>query len=115
VGRPSGSDGFQNADEKGSVAPPWLLLFLEFSGDYRYIALGAGCLANFSRAAPPQQRVHRVMSTPRDHHFIPAFLLRQWAGQHGKLIEYTIKHGKLIVQTCGTAFDRLRIRSLCFQ
>lgn len=41
------------------------------------------------------------MSTPRDHHFIPAFLLRQWAGQHGKLIEYTIKHGKLIAKPVG--------------
>jgi hypothetical protein len=30
------------------------------------------------------------------HHFIPAFYLRQWHGPDDKLIEYTIKHGKLI-------------------
>ena len=41
------------------------------------------------------------MSTPRDHHFIPAFLLKQWAGENGKLIEYTIKHGKLIAKSVG--------------
>jgi uncharacterized protein DUF4238 len=41
------------------------------------------------------------MSTPRDNHFIPAFLLKQWAGQNGKLIEYTIKHGKLIAKPVG--------------
>ena len=41
------------------------------------------------------------MSTPRDHHFIPAFLLKQWAGQNGKLIEYTIKHGKVIAKPVG--------------
>jgi hypothetical protein len=41
------------------------------------------------------------MSTPRDHHFIPAFLLKQWAGQNGKLIEYAIKHGKLIAKPVG--------------
>ena len=41
------------------------------------------------------------MSTPRDHHFIPAFLLKQWAGHNGKLIEYTIKRGKLIAKPVG--------------
>jgi Protein of unknown function (DUF4238) len=41
------------------------------------------------------------MSTPREHHFIPAFLLKQWGGQNGKLIEYTIKHGKLIAKPVG--------------
>jgi hypothetical protein len=41
------------------------------------------------------------MSTPRDHHFIPAFLLKQWAGQNGKLIEYAIKHGKVIAKPVG--------------
>jgi hypothetical protein len=41
------------------------------------------------------------MSTPRDHHFIPAFYLEQWTGPNGKLIEYTIKHGKLISKSVG--------------
>jgi hypothetical protein len=30
------------------------------------------------------------MSTPRDHHFIPVFYLKQWVGSSGKLIEYSI-------------------------
>ena len=41
------------------------------------------------------------MSTPRDHHFIPAFYLRRWCDASGKLIEYTIKHGKLIPKSVG--------------
>ena len=41
------------------------------------------------------------MGAPRDHHFMPVFLLKQWAGQNGKLIEYTIKHGKLIAKPVG--------------
>ena len=41
------------------------------------------------------------MSIPRDHHFIPAFYLRQWCDHTGKLIEYTIKHGKLISKPVG--------------
>ena len=41
------------------------------------------------------------MGAPRDHHFIPAFLLQQWAGPNDKLIEYTIKHGKLIAKPVG--------------
>jgi hypothetical protein len=28
------------------------------------------------------------MNAPRDHHFIPAFYLKQWAGPNGKLVEY---------------------------
>ncbi len=36
------------------------------------------------------------MSEPHRHHFIPAFYLRQWHGADEKLVEYTIKHGKLI-------------------
>ena len=49
------------------------------------------------------------MSVPRDHHFIPAFFLEQWSGQNGKLIEYTIKHGKLIAKPVGsnaTGYER---------
>ena len=41
------------------------------------------------------------MNIPRDHHFIPAFYLKQWADQSGKLIEYTLKHGKLISKPIG--------------
>jgi hypothetical protein len=41
------------------------------------------------------------MSTPRDHHFIPVFYLKQWTGPDNKLIEYTVKHGKLIAKPVG--------------
>jgi hypothetical protein len=42
------------------------------------------------------------MSVPRDHHFTPAFYLRQWCDPAtGKLVEYTIKHGKLIPKRVG--------------
>jgi hypothetical protein len=41
------------------------------------------------------------MSIPRDHHFIPAFYLKQWCDRAGKLVEYTIKHGKLIPKVVG--------------
>jgi hypothetical protein len=49
------------------------------------------------------------MSVPRDHHFIPAFFLEQWQGTDDKLIEYTIKRGKLIAKPVGagaTGFER---------
>jgi hypothetical protein len=49
------------------------------------------------------------MSVPRDHHFLPVFYLKQWASYtDGKLLEYTIKHGKLIskrVGPRGTGFE----------
>jgi uncharacterized protein DUF4238 len=41
------------------------------------------------------------MSAPIDHHFIPAFFLAQWTDGTGKLVEYTIKHGKLIAKPVG--------------
>lgn len=41
------------------------------------------------------------MGYPLDHHFIPAFFLEQWTGQDTKLIEYTIKYGKLIAKPVG--------------
>jgi hypothetical protein len=41
------------------------------------------------------------MNGPRDHHFIPAFYLRQWCSGTGKLIEYTIKQGNLISKPVG--------------
>ena len=49
------------------------------------------------------------MSTPHKHHFIPAFYLRQWYGLDHKLLEYSIKHGKLIqkrVSADATGFER---------
>lgn len=49
------------------------------------------------------------MNAPRDHHFIPAFYLKQWAGPDGKLIEYARKGGKLIAKPIGprgTGFER---------
>ncbi len=48
------------------------------------------------------------MSTPHDHHFVPVFYLKQWATD-GKLIEYSIKHGKFLskpVGPRGTGFER---------
>jgi Protein of unknown function (DUF4238) len=30
------------------------------------------------------------MNTPRDHHFIPAFYLKQWEGPGGQIIEYKL-------------------------
>lgn len=49
------------------------------------------------------------MSEPHRHHFIPAFYLRQWHGPDGKLVEHTIKHGRLIakpVSADSTGFER---------
>jgi hypothetical protein len=49
------------------------------------------------------------MNTPRDHHFIPAFYLKQWVRPEGKLIEYTRKGGKLIAKLVGprsTGYER---------
>jgi hypothetical protein len=41
------------------------------------------------------------MSTPRDHHFMPVFVLKQWAAPDGKLIECTIKRRRLIAKRVG--------------
>lgn len=49
------------------------------------------------------------MNIPRDHHFIPAFYLKQWASPDGKLIEYTRKGGRLISKSVGprsTGYER---------
>ena len=49
------------------------------------------------------------MSEPHKYHFIPAFYLRRWHGPDEKLVEYTIKHGKLIpkpVSADATGFQR---------
>jgi hypothetical protein len=49
------------------------------------------------------------MNAPRDHHFIPAFYLKQWADPNGKLVEYTRKGGKLIAKSVGprsTGYER---------
>jgi hypothetical protein len=45
---------------------------------------------------------HASMNAPRDHHFIPVFYLKQWVSSaNGKLLEYTIKHGKIIEKRVG--------------
>ena len=41
------------------------------------------------------------MSIPHDHHFIPAFYLKQWAGADKKLTEFAFQRGKLIVKRAG--------------
>jgi hypothetical protein len=41
------------------------------------------------------------MSDPHDHHFIPAFYLARWAGEGGKLIEFSRKYNKLIAKPVG--------------
>lgn len=41
------------------------------------------------------------MSTPRDHHFIPAFALAPWAINDNQLVEYTIRYKKLIPKPVG--------------
>jgi len=49
------------------------------------------------------------MSVPRDHHFIPAFYLRQWTGADGKLLEYSKKNDRVIPKRIGpdaTGFER---------
>jgi hypothetical protein len=53
--------------------------------------------------------IRDAMNLPRDHHFIPAFYLKQWAGPDGKLIEHTRKGGKLIAKRVGphsTGYER---------
>jgi hypothetical protein len=49
------------------------------------------------------------MNAPRNHHFIPAFYLKQWADPSGKIIEYTRKGNKLISKPVGprsTGYER---------
>jgi Protein of unknown function (DUF4238) len=41
------------------------------------------------------------MNIPHDHHFIPAFYLKHWAGPNGKLVEYTLRRGKLVSKHVG--------------
>jgi hypothetical protein len=42
------------------------------------------------------------MSTPRDHHYIPVFYLRKWAGPNGKLIQYSRPfEGKFCIKPVG--------------
>ena len=41
------------------------------------------------------------MSIPHDHHFIPAFYLSQWTVTGDELVEYCIKHRKLIAKPVG--------------
>lgn len=49
----------------------------------------------------PRPTMRLTMSEPRDHHFIPAFYLSQWTGANGKLVEYSLKNGKLIAKPVG--------------
>lgn len=74
---------------------------LAFSGKDGYIARSAPAVGIFLDPLRFNQEAYRVMSTPRDHHFVPAFLLKQWAGPNGNLVEYTIKHNKLIAKSVG--------------
>jgi hypothetical protein len=63
----------------------------------------------FTRSADSFMVHGACMNAPRDHHFIPAFYLKQWAGPNGKLVEYTCKSGKLISKPVGprsTGFER---------
>ena len=49
------------------------------------------------------------MNAPIDYHFIPAFFLAQWADGTGKLVEYTVKHDKVIAKRVGpraTGYDQ---------
>jgi hypothetical protein len=51
------------------------------------------------------------MSVPREHHFCPAFYLGQWCdpSNDDKVIEYSIKHGNLVMKPVGrraTGFQR---------
>jgi hypothetical protein len=41
------------------------------------------------------------VSTPRKHHFIPAFFLKQWVAADGKLVEYSIKNDKIVPKRVG--------------
>lgn len=48
------------------------------------------------------------MSTPRRHHFVPAFYLRQWTDAAGCVLEHSIKFSKLVTKRVGpdaTGFD----------
>ena len=50
-----------------------------------------------------------AMSDPRDHHFIPAFYLKNWLGPDGKLIEHTRRRGRIFTRRVGprgTGFER---------
>ena len=38
---------------------------------------------------------------PRDHHCIPVFYLKQWAGANRKVIEYNRKHGNFLKKPVG--------------
>ena len=48
------------------------------------------------------------MSEPFDHHFVPIFYLRRWAGPDGKGAVYARKGGRLVI-------SRLNPRSTGFE
>jgi hypothetical protein len=65
--------------------------------------------SNRRRPKKPEFDAEPVVSIPRDHHFIPAFALAPWAVKDSELVEYSIKHQKLIpkwVGPRGTGFVR---------
>ncbi len=41
------------------------------------------------------------MKMPRDHHFIPAFYLKHWAGPDQKLVEYSLQRGRIYAKSVG--------------
>jgi Protein of unknown function (DUF4238) len=58
--------------------------------------------------------MHAAMNEPRDHHFMPAFYLKQWEGPSGQIIEYKLIRNaqvgrKLVKKLIGrdaTGFER---------
>ena len=49
------------------------------------------------------------VSIPRDHHYVPVFYLKQWAGTDGRLCEYKRVPGKIVTHRKvpkGTGFER---------
>jgi hypothetical protein len=54
------------------------------------------------------------MSEPTDHHFVPVFYLKQWAGADNQVWEYSKVRGKLVSKRIGprgTGFERHLYRS----
>jgi hypothetical protein len=62
-----------------------------------------------SNAGGPNGITRMLPNYPKDHHFIPAFFLAEWADADGKLLEYSIRNGGLVskrVGPRGTGFER---------
>jgi Protein of unknown function (DUF4238) len=114
-GRPAGRAEFQPLEGLWSQQRAVLALS---TGDCYSARLTGGQV--FAGPAS-QMKAPLAMSAPRDHHFIPVFFLKQWVAENGKLVEYTIKHDKLIAKPVGPrstgfeidlyAFDELPLTS----